>query len=163
MGNAARNAVAMTSRRKWRAQAGGDPAPLSDAGGAAPPPAADAAAHPSHALPTLQRNALRKLFDRTEFAPEEVAALGVRRLRLVDGIGEKGIRIIRAWLAEHGCDLASEPAVARRTPRRSGGWTLQSAMRLLRTHGYEISAPFDKAAPAAKPPRTRRSKSGDDS
>lgn len=132
------------------------PAVSAPAGESAAPP------HPSAALPTLQRNALRKIFDRTEFSPEEVAELGVRRLKLADGIGEKGIRIIREWLAEHGHDLAPEPAVARRMPRRSGGgWTLQSAMRLLRTHGYEISAPFEKSASLSG--RAHRSKSRDDS
>lgn len=125
---------------------------------AAPAPAEAGAAPPSAALPTLQRNALSKIFDRTEFSPEEVARLGIRRLRLADGIGQKGIRIIHEWLAAHGHELAPEPAPARRAPRRAdpGGWTLQGAMRLLRRHGYEISAPFEEGAPLpARPPRSR--------
>lgn len=38
-------------------------------------------------LPTLQRNALRKIFDRHEFSPEEVALFGYRRLQQAEGIG----------------------------------------------------------------------------
>ena len=144
----------MATRRGKRDRPPVDPVPMQDA-------AAGPAAHPSSALPTLQRNALRKIFDRIEFSPAEVAELGVRRLKLADGLGEKGIRIIREWLAEHGHELAPEPTAARRAPRRSGGgWTLQSAMRLLRTHGYEISSPFEHGGPPAG--RGNRSKSRGD-
>lgn len=117
---------------------------------------------PDLLLPTLQRNALRKIFDRTVFSPEEVAALGYRRLRMADGIGEKGIKTIIVWLAEHGYELAPEPSMARRLSRRSGVWTIQSAMRLLRSYGYEISAPAKQtigALPAGKK-RTRFEEAG---
>ena len=40
---------------------------------------------PAGSLPTLQRNALRKIFDRPEFSPAEVAELGYRRLQQADG------------------------------------------------------------------------------
>ncbi len=117
-------------------------------------------ASPASRLPTAQRNALRKVFNRTEFLPEEVAELGYHneflpeevaelgyhKLRLADGIGEKGLKTIASWLAEYGLDLVPSPTrqAPRRSPRHgSGGWTLKSAVRLLRMHGYEIQAPAD--------------------
>lgn len=47
-----------------------------------------AAARAMNCLPTLQQNALRKIFDRPEFSPAEVAALGYRRLQQAEGIGQ---------------------------------------------------------------------------
>lgn len=91
-------------------------------------------------LPTLQRNALRKIFDRHEFSPEEVALLGYRRLQQAEGIGSKGLQAIAAWLAVYGFELkAPEPPDAARPPvpkrqRRS----IEQAVRLLRNHGYEV-------------------------
>ena len=102
-----------------------------------------AAPSPASTLPTLQRNALRKIFDRPEFTPEEVAQLGLRRLRLAECIGEKGMKTIIEWLAGHGCELAPENIHVRRVSRNSEMHLrgLARALRLLRGHGYEISAP----------------------
>lgn len=91
-------------------------------------------------LPTLQRNALRKIFDRHEFLPEEVAQLGYRRLQQAEGIGTKGLTAIADWLHDYGYELQPPPlADAARLPvtkktRRS----IEQAMRLLRTHGYDV-------------------------
>lgn len=90
-------------------------------------------------LPTLQRNALRKLFDRPAFTPEEVAALGYRRLQQAEGIGHKGLAAIGEWLRRHGFELRppelpeAPPAVPRTTRRH-----IEMAVRLLRTHGYTV-------------------------
>lgn len=90
-------------------------------------------------LPTLQRNALCKLFDRHYFSPEEVASLGYRRLLQAPGIGHKGISAITAWLANHGYELKPPPAepkrpVGGRKQRRS----IEQAVRLLRVNGYVV-------------------------
>jgi hypothetical protein len=91
-------------------------------------------------LPTLQRNALRKIFDRHEFSPEEVAMLGYRRLQQAEGIGNKGLAAITDWLKLHGFELSPpEPGGNAKQPlpkrmRRN----IESAVRLLRTHGYVV-------------------------
>lgn len=90
-------------------------------------------------LPTLQRNALRKLFDRPFFTPEEVAALGYRRLQQAEGIGNKGLSAITTWLAQYGYELKppesfADPCRAGKSRRR----TIEMAVRLLRTHGYVV-------------------------
>ena len=91
-------------------------------------------------LPTLQRNALFKIFDRPHFTPEEVAALGYRRLQQAEGIGTKGLSAIAAWLKAHGHQLplptpadGASPVISKRTRR-----TIEMAVRLLRAHGYEV-------------------------
>ncbi len=91
-------------------------------------------------LPTLQRNALRKIFDRQAFSPEEVAELGYRRLQLAEGIGSKGLGAIIAWLQTYGLVLkppeVSEPARTRSPKKMSRN--IEQAVRLLRLHGYEV-------------------------
>lgn len=102
-----------------------------------PAPSSAAAANQ---LPTLQRNALRKIFDRHEFSPEEVAQLGYRRLQQAEGIGNKGLTAITAWLQLYGFELKppevlspSRGAVPKKTRR-----SIEQAVRLLRTHGYDV-------------------------
>jgi hypothetical protein len=98
-------------------------------------------------LPTLQRNALRKIFERADFTPEEVFALGYRRLQRAEGIGAKGLHCIEAWLAEHGLILnppeapADPPSDVPEPVRRS----INSAVRLLRHYGYRVERARDKA------------------
>lgn len=91
-------------------------------------------------LPTLQRNALRKIFDRHEFLPEEVAMLGYRRLQQAEGIGNKGLAAITAWLLSYGFELKPLlPVDASNAPVRSKSRrSIERAVRLLKTHGYEV-------------------------
>ena len=98
-----------------------------------------AAAGAMNRLPTLQRNALRKVFDRPEFTPAEVAALGYRRLQQAEGIGQKGLQSIGAWLQSCGYELKPPEAVAgeQKLPGKTRR-TIEQAVRLLRTHGYSI-------------------------
>ena len=91
-------------------------------------------------LPTLQRNALCKLFNRHEFTPADVYALGYRRLQKAEGVGHKGLLAIIEWLAFHGFDL-TPPALPADPPpevppevQRS----INGAVRLLRRHGYRV-------------------------
>lgn len=109
---------------------------------------ADCDASSAHALrlPTLQRNALRKLFNRAEFTPQEVFALGYRRLQRAEGIGQKGLQAIIDWLAQHGLTLlppagpADPPADVPEEVRRS----INGAVRLLRHHGYRVQRTRDQ-------------------
>ena len=98
-----------------------------------------AAAGAMNRLPTLQRNALRKVFDRPEFTPAEVAALGYRRLQQAEGIGQKGLQSISAWLQSCGYELKPPEAAAgeQKLPGRTRR-NIEQAVRLLRTHGYSI-------------------------
>lgn len=91
-------------------------------------------------LPTLQRNALRKIFDRAEFSPEEVAALGYRRLQQAEGIGQKGLTTITAWLKDYGYELEAIPVPPpkERPGTKKARLNIEHAMHLLRTHGYVV-------------------------
>jgi len=107
--------------------------------------AVSAAGSVASQLPTLQRNALRKVFDRHEFTAEEVAALGYRRLQQAEGIGNKGLLAIAEWLKTQGFEL-NPPALA--TQAKQGGAkrmrrNIESAVRLLRTHGYVVQQSND--------------------
>lgn len=98
----------------------------------------------SNQLPTLQRNALRKIFDRPAFTPEEVAALGYRRLQQAEGIGNKGLAAITTWLQQHGFEL--KPPETHGTPPKShkkSRRNIEMAVRLLRTHGYIVQGALD--------------------
>jgi hypothetical protein len=96
-------------------------------------------------LPTLQRNALRKIFDRHEFTAEEVATLGYRRLQQAEGIGNIGLAAITEWFRLYGFELKPpelagnpkqfQPKIMRRN--------IESAVRLLRTHSYVVQQEGD--------------------
>lgn len=83
----------------------------------------------------MPRNALRKVFDRPDFTPGEVALLGHRRLERADGIGQKGMATIIEWLRCHGYELAGDtlgaqlrnPAISPKEVKK-----LEKAMRVLR-------------------------------
>ncbi len=117
------------------------PAAVADRADGLSPSAGNVAESPLKRLPTLQRNALRKLFDRNEFTPEEVAALSYRRLQQAEGIGQKGLETIAAWLQEFGHQLTIPEPPAHEPDKalsRSAKKNLEAAIRMLRTHGYEI-------------------------
>lgn len=93
------------------------------------------------ALPTLQSNALRKIFERPTFTPAEVARLGYRRLHQADGIGQKGLNIIIAWLRQYGYELRLTDTVVGASgtkPAKKMRKNLESALRILRTNGYVV-------------------------
>ena len=94
---------------------------------------------PAKQLPTLQRNAIRKLFDRPDFSPEEVAGLGYRRLQQAEGIGHKGLEAISSWLRQYGFELKepeAKPSSAKEETRARRN--IELAVRLLRAHGYVV-------------------------
>lgn len=114
---------------------------MADALNDCPSPSAGAAGtRPMDTLPTLQRNALCKIFDRREFLPEEVAGLGYRRLQQAEGIGRKGLAEIGGWLRAYGFALIPpDPgSQLRPPPSKKTRMNIESAVRLLRTHGYLV-------------------------
>lgn len=99
------------------------------------------AASPLNRLPTLQRNALRKLFERPEFTPEEVANVGYRRLQRAEGIGQKGLATIQAWLRDYGFEVRPDPQPSLHHGKRLSRYAakdLESAMRVVQAHGYVV-------------------------
>jgi hypothetical protein len=99
--------------------------------------------HPLSKLPTLQRNALRRLFNRPDFTPEEVAAVGYRRILQAEGIGTKGIATILSWLREYGYDLQPDlpPQKTAGSQGRYSQQRLRTALRVLRNCGYIVQEP----------------------
>lgn len=92
-------------------------------------------------LPTMQRNALRKIFNRPDFTPDEVARLGHQRLKRAEGIGCKGLANIIDWLRSLGYELARDVRTLQpRDPATSSKETnkLQKALRVLKSHGYTV-------------------------
>ena len=92
-------------------------------------------------LPTMQRNALGKVFDRSDFTPGEVARLGHRRIERAEGIGRKGLATIIEWLRCHGFELAddtlgSQSRTSANSPKEVK--KVEKAMRVLQIHGYTI-------------------------
>jgi GNAT superfamily N-acetyltransferase len=117
------------------------PTPEMTGAGSSPGEAAAGAASTQGQLPTLQRNALRKVFDRSDFTASEVALLGHRRLERAEGIGGKGLATIIEWLRSEGYELAEDtrgpqsqdPAASAKAARK-----LEKAMRVLQSHGYTV-------------------------
>lgn len=71
--------------------------------------------------------------------------LGYRRLQQAEGIGNKGLTAITAWLRLHGFELkppefAGNPKQP--LPKRMRR-NIESAVRLLRTHGYVVQQGAD--------------------
>lgn len=92
-----------------------------------------AAARAMNCLPTLQQNALRKIFDRPEFSPAEVAALGYRRLQQAEGIGQNCLQAISAWLQAHGCEPKPQTPEGQRLPRKTRGTSSRPCVCCRRT------------------------------
>ncbi|HRL77699.1 MAG TPA: hypothetical protein PK440_11665 [Candidatus Accumulibacter phosphatis] len=93
-------------------------------------------------LPRMQRNALRKIFDRPDFTPSEVARLGRQRLERAEGIGRKGLATITEWLRRHGHEVAADGRGCLRAPDLApvaqGTRKIEKAMRVLQSHGYTV-------------------------
>lgn len=71
--------------------------------------------------------------------------LGYRRLQQADGIGNKGLAAITDWLGLHGFEL-KPPEVAgipRQPLPKKMRRNIESAVRLLRTHGYVVQQGTD--------------------
>ena len=74
------------------------------------------------------------MLSRPEFTAQQVASLGVERLRKAEGIGEKGLKNIIAWL--HSCGFDIDRAVS--SPKNSKLTRLKRAQELLESNGYIV-------------------------
>ena len=71
--------------------------------------------------------------------------LGYRRLQQAEGIGNKGLKAITEWLGLHGFELKPPEvaAIPRQPPPKRMRRNIESAVRLLRTHGYVVQQEGD--------------------
>jgi hypothetical protein len=84
-------------------------------------------------------NVLRRLLNRAEFSPRDVAHLGVARLESADGLGAKGLAHVLDWLAAQGYSLrqpVSDPGRQDRIARR-----IEQAQQLLEQWGWQVKRP----------------------
>ncbi|MFT3735515.1 MAG: hypothetical protein QM776_10895 [Rhodocyclaceae bacterium] len=96
-------------------------------------------------LSTRQINALRMVLERRDFSAREVADIEYAEMLRAPGLGEKGLRAIRDWLASQGLNFRNAPSddpsprvTALRRKR------LERAIALLEMHGYRVEGPdFD--------------------
>ena len=94
-------------------------------------------------LSRRETNVLRRLLNRAEFTPQDVARLGLDRLQSAQGLGVKGLANVLSWLAGQGYDLrpqvtgeALESDRRDRLKRR-----LEQAQYLLEQWGWQVSRP----------------------
>ncbi|HEX5394287.1 MAG TPA: hypothetical protein VFW68_13455 [Rhodocyclaceae bacterium] len=92
-------------------------------------------------LSTMQLNALRQLFERRDFSPEDVAQLDYRRVERLPKVGKKGIEAIRSWLCQYGYDLHNVPEQGGDLADQRLRARLDHAERLLKKHGYRVEPP----------------------
>jgi len=57
------------------------------------------------ALNCREANALRRLLNKAEIKPEDVAQLGLGRLKRAPGLGTKSLELVLIWLEQHGYEL----------------------------------------------------------
>jgi hypothetical protein len=90
-----------------------------------------------------ERNVLRRLLNRSEFKPQDVARLGLARLESADGLGVKGRRNVLAWLADQGYDLRPPVTVDAGDPERQDriNRRLAKAQHLLEQWGWQVRRP----------------------
>jgi hypothetical protein len=95
------------------------------------------------ALPTFQRNVLRKYFRRANFTATDVAEVDYQRLVRFPGVGTKGMQNIRSWLHSFGLELRNVPLPASDNAtkdRDAAGKTqrIERAIALLRRQGFVV-------------------------
>lgn len=88
-------------------------------------------------------NALRRLLNRAEFGPQDVARIGAAHLELTPGLGEKGLAHVLAWLEAEGyCLRPSLAANGRESGRQERlKRRLAQAQDLLEEWGWQVKQP----------------------
>jgi hypothetical protein len=88
-------------------------------------------------------NALRRLLNKAEFGPQDVARIGVAHLESAPGLGEKGLAHVLAWLEAEGyCLQSSSFGNSRDTGRQDRiNRRLEQAQHLLEQWGWQVKRP----------------------
>lgn len=95
-----------------------------------------------------EANALRRLLNKAEIKPIDVAQLGLARLERAPGLGVKGLWRVFVWLEKHGYDLRPVAKVERPGTNRQGrvDRRLEQAQHLLEQWGWQVKRPDRNAA-----------------
>ncbi len=88
-------------------------------------------------------NVLRRLLNRAEFRPQDVARLGLDRLESAQGLGVKGLVNVLAWLDAQGYDLRPQEVIVNRESERQERLNrrLEQAQHLLELWGWQVKRP----------------------
>jgi GNAT superfamily N-acetyltransferase len=88
-------------------------------------------------------NVLRRLLNRAEVRPLDVAQLGVTRLESAQGLGKKGLEHVLAWLDAEGYSLRTPESVDARESGRQDRIKrrLEQAQLLLEQWGWQVRRP----------------------
>jgi len=88
-------------------------------------------------------NVLRRLLNRAEFRPQDVARVGLDRLESAPGLGVKGLANVLAWLAAQGYHLSpQEDGEIRESGRQDRlNRRLEQAQHLLEQWGWQVRRP----------------------
>jgi hypothetical protein len=92
-------------------------------------------------------NVLRRLLNRPEIRPQDVARLGLARLESAQGLGVKGREHVLDWLGGHGFNL--RPPDSGKLPKHDRiNRRLEQAQHLLEQWGWQVKRPErDNASP----------------
>jgi len=90
-----------------------------------------------------EANALRRLLNKAEIKPTDVAQLGLARLERAPGLGAKGLQRVLVWLEQHGYELRPAAKVERPGTSRQGRVhrRLEQAQHLLEQWGWQVKRP----------------------
>lgn len=100
-------------------------------------------------LSRRELNVLRRLLNRAEFKPQDIAHLGLARIASAPGLGEKGLQNVLAWLAEQGFELRTEATDEHSHRRQRLDRRLENAQHLLETWGWQVHKPDLQSGEAA--------------
>jgi superfamily I DNA/RNA helicase len=91
-----------------------------------------------------EANALRRLLNKAEIKPMDVAQLGLARLERAPGLGVKGLERVLIWLEQHGYELRQAAKAERSETSRQQGRVhrrLEQAQHLLEQWGWQVKRP----------------------
>lgn len=103
-------------------------------------------------LSRREQNVIRRLLNRAEFRPLDVATLGYTRLAAAPGLGAKGLRSVLDWLKAEGFVLEESVPPARPDPHLRMHRRIESARHLLEQWGWQVRQPDTESFTHAQGP-----------
>lgn len=95
-------------------------------------------------------NVLRRLLNRPDVKPQDVAQLGLARLEAAQGMGVKGLANVLEWLSEHGYPLRAMAGGEDRAREERLSKRLTQAQQLLEQWGWQVRRPDGEGADGAR-------------
>lgn len=105
----------------------------------------------SFELSRREQNVIRRLLNRAEFRPLDVATLGYAQLSAAPGLGAKGLRNVLDWLKAEGFVLEESAAPARPDSRARIHRRIENARHLLEQWGWQVRQPEAGGKPDTTP------------